>query len=83
MALGEVGWRDTRTFTAVGDAVNTAARLQELCKAFGVRLVASDTVLHAAGAQAHQATAHVLPLRGRGATLAVQAIRSARDLVLG
>ena len=83
VALGEVGWRDTRTFTAVGDAVNTAARLQELCKEFGVRLVASDTVLHAAGAQAHQAAAHVLPLRGRGATLAVQAIRSASDLVLG
>ena len=47
--IGEVGWRDTRTVSAVGDTVNTAARLQELTKSYRVRLVLADAVAAGAG----------------------------------
>lgn len=81
--VGEVGWQETRTFTAVGDAVNTAARLQELCKGFDARLVVSQDVLDAAGVEAGSAPLHMLPLRGRRKSLALRALASARDLPVG
>ena len=39
--VGKMGPPDSRTITAVGDTVNTAARLEELCKEFGLPLVVS------------------------------------------
>ncbi|SFE50159.1 adenylate/guanylate cyclase domain-containing protein [Paracidovorax wautersii] len=41
VALGRVGWGDTTTFSAVGEVVNTASRLQDHSKQAGTRLVLS------------------------------------------
>lgn len=79
-AVGEVGWRDTRTFSAVGDTVNTAARLQELCKSYGVRLVASEQVLHGAGLATAKLARHEVDVRGRAEPLRVYAVGSPADL---
>ena len=50
VALGQVGYEDTTTFSAVGEVVNTASRLQDHSKVVGARLVADDrTILTAAG----------------------------------
>jgi adenylate cyclase len=75
-AVGEVGWRETRTFSAVGDAVNIAARLQELTKAYGVRLVVSEQVLRTAGLDTAGLQRDEVTVRGRGDALVVYAIPS-------
>jgi adenylate cyclase len=75
--VGEVGWRETRTVSAVGDTVNTAARLQELTKAYGVRLVLSEVVAEGAGLDVSRLEAHQIEVRGRQAPLAVYALPAA------
>ena len=72
--VGEVGWRETRTTSAVGDTVNTAARLQELTKTYGVRAVVSEAVARAAGLALDDFTSHAIEVRGRQATLRVLAM---------
>ena len=72
--VGEVGWRDTRTTSAVGDTVNTAARLQELTKTYGVRAVVSEIVALGAGLATGDFASHSIEVRGREATLRVLAI---------
>ena len=37
MIVGDIGYRDHMVFTALGDAVNVAARLQDMTKASPAR----------------------------------------------
>jgi adenylate cyclase len=73
-AVGTVGYRETRTLTAVGDAVNTASRLQELTKQFGARLVVSEDVLRHGGRGAGDLQPHEISVRGRRGKLTVYAL---------
>jgi adenylate cyclase len=75
-ALGEVGYRETRTFSAVGDTVNTASRLQELTKHYGVPLVISERLAAAAGLDVSRFEAKSLAIRGRTNSLTVYALTS-------
>ena len=75
--IGEVGWRDTRTVSAVGDTVNTAARLQELTKSYRVRLVLADAVAAGSGLPCDALASHEIEVRGREAPLTVFAVASA------
>jgi adenylate cyclase len=75
-AVGTVGYRETRTLTAVGDAVNTASRLQELTKHFGTRMVLSEDVLRHAGRDGEECVAHDIDVRGRRGRLKVYATSS-------
>ena len=45
VVLGAIGLPHRSDFTAIGDAVNTTARLEQLCKQFQVEIVASDEVI--------------------------------------
>jgi adenylate cyclase len=76
-AVGSVGYRDTRTLSAVGDAVNTASRLQELTKTYAVRLVISDRVAQAAKLDTTAWQSHDISIRGRSTPLRIYAISSA------
>jgi adenylate cyclase len=78
-ALGEVGYRDTRTLSAVGDTVNTASRLQELTKHYGVPLVISERVALAAGLDVSRFEAKELAIRGRASPLTVYALASVAE----
>ena len=75
-ALGEVGYRDTRTLSAVGDTVNTASRLQELTKQYRVALVVSERVALAAGLDVAGLEAKELIIRGRANPLRIYALPS-------
>lgn len=43
--LGDIGTRQSMSFTAIGDTVNTASRMQELCRGLGARLVVSQSLI--------------------------------------
>jgi adenylate cyclase len=79
VVVGDIGYKGHYIFTALGDAVNVSARLQDLTKEFNCEVVLSHEVCPADGlATAPQAT---VPLRGRSAPLGVYAIARARDIV--
>jgi adenylate cyclase len=76
-AIATVGYRETRSLSAVGDAVNTASRLQEMTKLLGARLVVSQTAFACAGSPAGDWERHEVPIRGREGSLVVFARRGA------
>ena len=43
--LGDIGTRESMTFTAIGDTVNTASRMQALCRDLRRRLVVSQPLV--------------------------------------
>jgi adenylate cyclase len=47
--VGDVGYRDQVVFTALGDAVNVAARLQDLTKSLACGVVVSEEICRQAG----------------------------------
>ena len=47
--VGHFGARSRFNYTALGDGVNLAARLEPLCKQYGVTVLVSDAIVEAAG----------------------------------
>ena len=47
--IGDIGYRDHMVFTALGDAVNVAARLQDMTKSLACEAIVSDEVRITAG----------------------------------
>jgi adenylate cyclase len=69
--VGEVGYLQTTTFTAVGEVVNTASRLQDHAKTAASRLVVSLFAATQAGAAATLGAVEVIVVRGRSEPLDV------------
>jgi PAS domain S-box-containing protein len=46
--LGDIGTHQSMSFTAIGDTVNTASRMQELCRSLKSRLVVSQSLVERA-----------------------------------
>jgi len=74
--VGEMGYGRAVSLTAIGDAVNTASRLESLTKDFAAELVVSDSVARAADMDLSAFPAHEAVVRGREGTLAVRAVGS-------
>jgi len=68
-AVGQVGFENTTSFTAVGEVVNTASRLQEHTKSAGMRLVLSLEVARRAGVAHALGEPEKLQVRGRSRPL--------------
>ena len=78
--VGEMGYARAVSVTAIGDAVNTASRLEALTKEFKVELVVSEAVEKAAGADLSRFDLREIEIRGRTGTLPVRVIPNLADL---
>jgi adenylate cyclase len=74
--IGDIGYRDRTVFTALGDAVNVAARLQDMTKNLNCRMIVSEDVCKLAGISSDILKREQVSIRGRDQSLAV---RTAED----
>jgi adenylate cyclase len=78
--IGDIGYLDHMVFTALGDAVNVAARLQDMTKNLGCEVVLSDEVRATAGVAADVLPEQEVPIRGRAEPMLVRTVVDARTL---
>ena len=77
---GEIGYERHAQFTVIGDAVNVAARLQDLTRALDCEVLMSEEVYRRAGLPPDALPAHEVDARGRDGKVRVRAARQAVDL---
>jgi adenylate cyclase len=70
--VGDVGFRGRTVFTALGDSVNVAARLQEMTKALDCRVIIADEVCRAAGLAEDTLMQTEVEIRGQDKRMAVR-----------
>jgi adenylate cyclase len=63
--VGDIGFKEHTVFTALGDPVNVAARLQDLTKSLNCRVVMSEEVCDTAGIAADALVRQQVAIRGR------------------
>lgn len=78
--IGDIGYRDHIVFTALGDAVNVAARLQDMTKTLACEAIVSDEVRRTAGLADDLLPQQDVAIRGRDEPMAVRLVADARML---
>ena len=78
--IGDIGYRDHMVFTALGDAVNVAARLQDMTKALACEAIFSEEVRITAGLAANSLPEQEVAIRGRNEPMIVRSVTDARTL---
>jgi adenylate cyclase len=78
--VGDIGYRDHMVFTALGDPVNVAARLQDMTKSLACEVVISDEVRATAGLAEDALPAQEVEIRGRNEPMIVRTVTDARTL---
>jgi len=78
--VGDIGYRDHMVFTALGDPVNVAARLQDMTKVLACEVVISDEVRATAGLAEDALPAQEVEIRGRNEPMIVRTVADARTL---
>jgi len=70
--VGDIGFRGHTVFTALGDSVNVAARLQDLSKTLGCKVVIAEEVCRTAGIAADALTQRQVEIRGHAEPMVVR-----------
>ena len=78
--IGDIGYRDHMVFTALGDAVNVASRLQDMTKTFGCEAIVSEEVRLTAGLAADALPEREVAIRGRSEPMIVRSVIEAKTL---
>jgi adenylate cyclase len=78
--VGAMGPQRSQVITAIGDAVNTCARLESLTKEYGCAVVISRHAAEAAGLNLAGHTRHEAPVKGRREPVQFYALKTAPDL---
>jgi adenylate cyclase len=81
--VGTMGPPQAPIYSAIGDMVNTAARLEGMTKAYDCVLVISAAALREAGVDPQDAVEHQVRVRGKNERLAVYAVADPRELIQG
>ena len=78
--VGEMGYGRATSVTAIGDAVNTASRLESLTKEYSAQLIVSAPLAGHAGCDLSAFPSHQIDVRGRAAPLDIHVLDDARAL---
>jgi len=78
--IGDIGYRDHMVFTALGDAVNVAARLQDMTKTLACEAILSEEVRVTAGLPADSLPQQEVVIRGRAEPMMVRSVIEAKTL---
>jgi adenylate cyclase len=78
--VGEMGYGNAAAITAIGDAVNTASRLEDLTKTYDCELVVSEETVERAGFDLSGFPRDEIEIRGKREMLAVRTLDRAADL---
>jgi adenylate cyclase len=78
--VGEMGYGAAAAITAIGDAVNTASRLEGLTKEYDCELVVSEETVERAGLALSDFPRYQIEIRGKREMLAVRTLERAADL---
>jgi adenylate cyclase len=78
--VGDIGYRDHMVFTALGDPVNVAARLQDMTKSLACEAVISEEVRVTAGLADNDLPQREVEIRGRAEPMKVRVVAQAKAL---
>src|SRR3954470_2167945 len=78
--IGDIGYRDHMVFTALGDAVNVAARLQDMTKSLICEVIFSEEVRNTAGLTDDVLPQQEVDIRGRAEPMSVRVASEAKAL---
>jgi adenylate cyclase len=70
--VGDIGFKEHTVFTALGDSVNVAARLQDMTKTLECQAVVSDEVCTMAGVASDALSRTEVAIRGRAEPMSVR-----------
>jgi adenylate cyclase len=82
VVIGDIGYKDRIVFTALGDAVNVAARLQDLTKEHDCEALIAEDVCRRAGVGADALASLEVAIRGRSDRLQVCAAPQAANVAV-
>ncbi|WP_242539925.1 adenylate/guanylate cyclase domain-containing protein [Trinickia mobilis] len=78
--MGEIGFREHSTFTAIGDPLNVASRLEQLTKEMACEAIVSEQVFQYAGVSAAGLPQLAARLRGRDDPVPVRVLSKAAQM---
>lgn len=81
--MGEIGFREHATFTAIGDPLNVASRLEQMTKEIACEAIVSEQVFQHAGVSAAGLPLLSARLRGRDDPVAVRVLSKAAQMPHG
>jgi len=78
--MGEIGFREHVTFTAIGDPLNVASRLEQLTREIGCEAIVSEQVFQHAGVSASSLPQLTARLRGCNVPVPVRVLSKAAQM---